>query len=142
MVLHTTRTYLKADFVIWNSCYFEIFSLSPQWDFKITYFSGMEAKYFVFSIQYSNCQYLIFKHQYSCDQYYSIFNIQTSIFPGIFNIQFSGKIFFFYSSTFIHIQIKFSNIKTKFSNIQSNLNSEFNIHYSLFRFLFNCISVS
>ena len=27
--------------------------------------SGVEAEYFVFSIRYSNCQYSIFKHQYS-----------------------------------------------------------------------------
>ena len=47
-------------------------------------FGPVEAEYFAFSIQYSNCQFLIFRHQYSLfkPQYliFRIFKPQYSIF--------------------------------------------------------------
>ena len=72
--------------------------------------SGMEAEYFVFdSIQYSNCQYSIFRHQYS------IFRLSyLSYFHYLNNYDLPHYSLFFYKSHVRYCRLPRHNVLTAF----------------------------
>ena len=72
--------------------------------------SGMEAKYFVFdSIQYSNCQYSIFRHQYSISRLSYL-----SYFHYLNNYDLPHYSLFFYKSHVRYCRLPRHNVLTAF----------------------------